>query len=119
MGENGEGSNVPDREYQDTASHDDGNGEPPAIVVYIVDPFRWRLDISKYENIINLRLQFWSRQSRADAFVEHRPPQMLQQHGEFSFQHDLEPSYTSEITSSPDLTFTIQIPHIHRQSPQI
>ena len=112
---------MPDRESQDTAAQDDGNGEPPAIVVYIVDPFRWRLDILKYEIIIILRLQFWSRQSGADAFVEHRPPQMLQQHGEFSSQHDLELSYTSEFTSIPNntFTFTFQIPHIHRQSPQI
>ena len=76
---------------------------------------------SKMRKVLYLPLQFWSRQSRADAPLEHRPPQMLQQHGEFSSQHDLELSYTSEFTSIPNntFTFTIQIPHIHRQSPQI
>ena len=47
VGENGEGSSVPDRESQDTAAQDDGNGEPPAIVVYIVDPFRWSKRIAR------------------------------------------------------------------------
>ena len=75
---------------------------------------------SKMRKVLYLRLQFWSRQSRADAFVEHRPPQMLQQHGEFSFQHDLEPSNTLEFTSilNNTFTFTIQIHLIHQNSPQ-
>ena len=64
---------------------------------------------SKMRKVSYLRLQFWSRQSRADASLEHRPPQMLQQHGEFSSQHDLELSYTSEFTSIPNNTFTFTI----------
>ena len=40
VGENGEGSSVGERDAQEGGAQDDGNGEPPAIVIYIVDPFR-------------------------------------------------------------------------------
>ena len=42
-GENGESSSSQEREAVDSGAQDDGNGEPPAIVIYIVDPFRLEL----------------------------------------------------------------------------
>ena len=42
-GENGESSSSQEREAADSGAQDDGNGEPPAIVIYIVDPFRLEL----------------------------------------------------------------------------
>ena len=39
-GENGEGGSGGERDAQEGGAQDDGNGEPPAIVIYIVDPFR-------------------------------------------------------------------------------
>ena len=44
-GENGESSSSQEREAADSGAQDDGNGEPPAIVIYIVDPFRLELMI--------------------------------------------------------------------------
>merc|ERR1719150_3319058 len=102
VGENGEGSNVPDRESQDTAAQDDGNGEPPAIVVYIVDPFSFGVDNPELMRLTNIALlrcfnnMVSSPPSMNSTLIYIRNHLNPRQHIHI---HNPDPSYTSAIAS--------------------